>query len=378
MAKPKLFIITTIPLSLRFYRGQVGVLRSEFEVEAVSSEGELLDQFGEHEQVKTHAVNMHRNISLLNDLRSLYHMTRLLRRERPDMVLGSTPKAGLISMLASRLTGIGRRVYYLHGLRYDGASGLKKWMLRWMERLSCMCASHVFAVSFGVKRRLSEDRITTKRIKVIGKGSVNGIDVEYFDRENTGFDDVTLPEHFKEGFVFGFIGRLVGDKGINELVRSFVRIERDHPDTRLLLVGDYERFDPVSEEVKQIITDHHNIHMAGFQTDIRPWLMVMDLFVFPSYREGFGMALMEAMAMGVPAISSDITGCNEIIDHEKNGLLFEPRNEQALYHNMLRILDDKTLFEKLRSSARAQVVEKYEQKKVWENTLQAYTELMHD
>ena len=377
MHKPKLLIVTTIPLSLNFYRGQIGVLKKAFDVEVVSSSGDHLASVCADEAVKGHAVDMKRNISLLSDVRSLLKMLRLFAQARPRMVLGSTPKAGLISMCAAWMAGVRTRVYYLHGLRYDGVSGKKRALLMNMERLSCRFATHVFSVSKGVSERLVSDNITTKPIRMIHNGSVNGINADYFN-PNIEVNPINLPKDFEEGFVFGFVGRLVRDKGINELVSAFKLLQSQHPRARLLLVGNFEDLDPVDAETRRMIEEDSTIYNAGFQSDIRPWLLKMDLYVFPSYREGFGMSLMEALAMGIPAISSNITGCNEIIQNGENGLLFKSRDRDALFKAMQGVLSNEALYKQIKCNARELVIKKYDQKAVWEHTLTAYTDLIHD
>ncbi len=367
---PKLIISTTIPLSLHFFRGQIQVLKKSFNVEVLSSEGSHLDSICESEDIKGHVVNMKREVSLLNDLKSLMRITRVLRKTKPDVIHGSTPKAGFLTMLGGWLVGVKTRIYYLHGLRYDGLTGRRKSFLQRMEKLTCFFATDIYAVSFGVKESLLQDKITNKDIQVIGNGSVNGINAEYYRRDHG--DLIEDNQYDDSNFVFGFVGRLVRDKGINELVECFLNINNKHANTRLLLVGDFESLDPVSKTVKEEIENNPNIYFAGFQSDIRPWLKKMSVFVFPSYREGFGVSLMEALAMQVPAISSNIIGCNEIIEDRKNGLLIEPRNASSLCESMNELYTNKSLYQELRENARDSVIAKYEQKTLWDKTLAAY------
>ena len=368
--KKKLVIITTVPISLKFFKGQIGILKESFDVELISSPGPELDAIGISEGVTVHAVPMKRNISIFSDIKSVFALARVLLKIKPDMVHGSTPKAGLLSMLVSFVLRIKVRVYYLHGLRYDGVSGKKKSLLRYLERVSCSCATHVYAVSFGVREHLINDKITSKPIHVIHNGSVNGLDLAYFDRTIITKSETTLNS---SNFVYGFVGRLVKDKGINELVSAFVRINVIHPDTRLVLVGQYENeLDPLQKSTKQEIEENENIIFKGFQSDVRPALCEFDVFVFPSYREGFGVSLMEALAMEVPAISSNIIGCNEIIIEGHNGLFISPKNEEDLYDKMLKLYEDKELYAALKTNCRAYVSAKYDQSKLWEATLKSY------
>ena len=376
--KPKFLIITTIPLSLGFFRGQIQVLKSTFKIELVSSAGILLDSICRDEAVKGHVIEMRREISFFNDLKSLVKLIKLFLRLKPSVIHGSTPKAGLLSMIAGWLAKVPNRIYYVHGLRYQGSKGFKNKILKNMERLSCLFATQVFVVSKGVKQTLIADKITKKQIAIIGNGSVNGIDVEYFSSNNSAVPDFKQAYNLEpDNFIFGFVGRLVKDKGINELVQAFLKVNTNYPKTKLLVVGDFDTgINPIDSKVKDEIYANINILNVGFQQDIRPFLKMMHVFVFPSYREGFGVSLMEAAAMGVPAISSDIIGCNEIIINELNGLLIPPKSTSDLVNAMIRFIEDTDFLNKTASMSRKHVIQLYEQQKLWQETLEAYKELV--
>jgi glycosyltransferase involved in cell wall biosynthesis len=375
--KPKLLIVTTVPLSLNFFKGQIQVLKKLFNVELVSTSGKLLNDISVAENVKSHSVSMKREISVFNDILSLLGLIRLFFNEKPKVVHGNTPKAGLLSMAAAWVNNVPIRIYYVHGLRYQGTIGLKKKILVLMECLSCYFSTDIYAVSFGIKGLLKSDRITKKAINVIGNGSVNGIDVDFFSRHQP--DVINLKEEYqinKSNFVFGFVGRLTKDKGIYELVKAFVKVNKIHSNSRLLLVGEFEIGDPVLEETKIEIKTNKNIIHVGFQNDVRAFLIMMNVFVFPSYREGFGVSLMEAAAMGVPSLSSNITGCEEIIKDGYNGILIPSKSVSELYNAMEKIISDEDLLIKLSLVSREFVISKYEQKKVWKNTLNSYWKLI--
>lgn len=374
LVKPKFLIITTIPLSLGFFKGQIQVLKQAFEVELVSSTGDLLDIICEAEKVKGYPINMKREISFFKDIKSLIKLINLFLKVKPTIIHGSTPKAGLLSMLAGWLVKVPNRIYYIHGLRYQGATGFKMKILKNMERLSCFFATNIFVVSRGVKTTLIADNITKKEVSLIGNGSVNGINVDFFSPNNKAVPNLKQQYNLKsENFVFGFVGRLVKDKGITELVQAFLKVNAKYPKTKLLIIGDFDAgLNPIDTKVKNEIYTNLNILNVGFQNDIRPFLKMMDVFVFPSYREGFGVSLMEAAAMGIPAIASDIIGCNEIIVNELNGLLVPSKNPLDLIAAMERFIEDPLLLNKTAAIARKHVTELYEQHKVWEQTLVSY------
>ena len=380
MNKKKMCVVTTIPLSLIFFKGQLRFLSRVFEVMAVSSESEKLAEIGRQEGVAVHCIPMKRPISLWNDLKGLVLFICWFRRVRPDIVHGNTPKGAFLSMLAARLVGVPVRIYMCHGLRYQGTHGLLKRLLMFMERMTCRCATQVLCVSFGVCDQLAKDGVCKKgKSKVVLNGSANGIDLSYYVREDEGRE--VWRKRLGIGntdFVFSFVGRVVRDKGVNELVTAFNRLSREIRGIHLVIVGPEESaLDPVSEVSKDIIQKNDCIHTVGMQSDIRPYVMLSDAFVLPSYREGFGQVLMEAGALGVPCITTDITGCNEIIQEGINGKIIPPRDEQALYEAMKWFYvhrDDEV--KKMAKNARPMIAERYEQHIVWEALLKEYRELL--
>ena len=375
--KKKFLIVTTVPISLKFFKGQINELKQIFEVELVSSPGKNLTEICELERVVANPVTMAREISFFKDVLSLVKLTILFINKKPYIVHGNTPKGGLLSMLAAFLTRVPIRVYYVHGLRYQGSHGIKKTILILMERISCHLATDIYAVSIGIKSVLSVDRITEKMIKVIGNGSVNGIDVDFFSQNHPEIRDLKGDYWLDDSnFIYGFVGRLTKDKGIHELIQAFLLVHSHRPESRLLIVGEFEFGDPVDEVTKSIIRTNNNIIHVGFQSDVRSFLRIMNVFVLPSYREGFGVSLIEAAAMNVPSIASNISGCNEIIKDGYNGILIEPRSVPQLYDAMIKLISDGKLLSKMSLHCREHIIKKYEQKYVWRNTVNSYHNLL--
>jgi len=377
MGMQKLIRISTIPVSLEtLLKGQLKMLSEHYEVVVVSSPGERMKVLEEREGVRTVSIPMERRISLVKDFMSLLRLIILFAKERPDMVHSITPKAGLLSMLAAWITRVPVRMHTFTGLVFPTATGKMQKLLIVMDRLTCFCATHINPEGEGVKRDLINYNITSKPLHVIANGNVNGIDLEYFDRTPEVMEKAY--SYKKEGtFTFCFVGRMVKDKGINELVHSFLRLYQDDARVRLLLVGPFEKeLDPVLPEVEEQILHHPGICFMGFQSDVRPFLAASDALVFPSYREGFPNVVIQAGAMGIPAIVTDINGCNEIVLPDRNGMIIPTKNEQALYEAMKYFAFHSVEVEKMATNARPLIVSRYEQRMVWNALLAEYKSII--
>lgn len=365
MDKIKIIRTSTIPGSLNtFCRGLLRELREEegYEVAAVSSPGEQLEEIARREGVRTVAVPMERHISPLKDLKSLWRLIRVFRSEKPVIVHSITPKAGLLSMIAAWIVRVPVRLHTFTGLVFPTATGLTRKILILTDRITCACATHIVPEGEGVKNDLISYRITGKPLKVLGHGNIRGIDLEHYNPELPQVQAEAAKIRKPGIFTFVFIGRLVGDKGINELVSAFERLNKEHPNTRLLLVGPEERnLDPLSPETLSAIESNNAIEAVGSQSDVRPWLAASDLFVFPSYREGFPNVVIEAGAMGLPSIVTDINGSREIIIEGRNGTIVSPRDARALEASMRRFVESPDELAGMAADARQLIASRYEQ-----------------
>lgn len=380
--KFKLIRITTVPISLKLLlKDQLRYMDQYFEVIAVSSSGKELQEVEESQGVKVKAIKMSRQITPLKDLASLYEMIMFLLKEKPEIVHTHTPKAGLIGMLGAWVTRVPHRLHTVAGLPVMESSGMKRKMLMFVEWLTYRCATHVYPNSKGLEEFILINNLTTNdKIKVLGNGSSNGIDTTYFSRtEDVMADGNKIKDEYKlsdDDFVFIFIGRIVKDKGINELLSSFDTLGKTEQKVKLLLVGPFEdHLDPISEESKAILKHNENIIKVGFQNDVSPFLAISDCLVLPSYREGFPNVVMQAGSMGLPAIVSDINGCNEIIDNGVNGLIIPVKDREALYDSMRKIYQEQELRERLAQNARKQIVVRYDQAFIWQALKDEYMAL---
>ena len=380
MNRKKILRACTVPQSIGFVVGMIPDLTKEYEVGVLSSPGEewaMLDKYGD--AVKRLEVPMERHISPLRDLRSLWRLVRVFRRERPDMVHSMTPKAGLLCMLAAWITRVPVRVHMFTGLVFPTATGLKRRILMATDRLTCACATHVLPEGEGVKRDLLDNGITRKPIKVLGYGNCRGIDLDRFDPTLPEIQAEAAKLRKPEVFTFIAIGRLVGDKGINELVAAFSRLNRELPATRLILVGPQEKeLDPLSPATLSEIESNPAIEAVGNQADVRPWLAAADCHVLASYREGFPNVVIEAGAMGLPQIVTDINGANEIIINGRNGVIVPPKNADAIHASMSRMATDPAFRSVLAANARPLIASRYEQSYVRRCLKEYYKEILND
>jgi len=382
--KKKLIRITTVPISLKvLLSDQLAFMNNYFQVIGVSSEGKDLKEVEKREGIKTIPLNMSRKITPFKDIISLVKMVVLLLKEKPDLVHSHTPKAGIIGMLASWICRVPNRLHTVAGLPVMEAKGNKKKLLLFVEKLTYFCATKVYPNSKGLEEYILENNLTKKeKLKVIGYGSSNGIDTEFFQKTNLVIEksiEVKTRYNLENKFVFSFVGRIVKDKGVNELISSFDTLNKEFENISLLLVGNYENtLDSISDKSKDIIKENPNIIEAGYQNDIRPFLASSNCFVLPTYREGFPNVVLQASSMELPCIVTNINGCNEIIYHNKNGLIVEPKNEDELYHSMKKFLDDKSLAKRLSENIRDEIVRKYGRKQFFRYLLNEYNEVIND
>lgn len=376
----KIIRATTVPGSLNnFCRGLLSELqeREGYEVVALSSPGEALDEIRKREKVRTIAVAMQRHISPVNDLRSLWKLIRAFRREKPDMVHSMTPKAGLLCMMAAWICHVPVRIHTFTGLVFPTSIGLKRKILMATDWLTCACATHVIPEGEGVKNDLVTNRITRKPLRVLGYGNVRGIDLNRFDPENPEVIKSAEIIRREEVLTFIFIGRLVGDKGIPELVKAFCRLNKELPDTRLLLVGREEpQLDPLDSSTLKEISDNPAIEAVGQKGDVRPWLLASDIFVLPSHREGFPNVVIEAGAMGLPSIVTDINGSREIIHDGENGLIVPVKNANALYEAMKHLAETPEEIRTMAANARPMIASRFEQSFVRQCLKDYYKEIL--
>jgi len=420
----KLIRITTVPISLeKLLEGQLGFMKTHYTVIAVSANASALQKVGQKEGVPVHHIELTREITLLKDLAALVRLYFFLKKEKPSIVHTHTPKAGTVGMLAAWLARVPVRLHTVAGLPLVETTGAKRVLLNLVEKLTYACATNVYPNSKGLKEIILENNFTTVvKLKVLASGSSNGINTSYFNpKVITAAQKDNLRTTLgitKNDFIFIFVGRLVGDKGINELVAAFSKLhnedlnedcttarlhdpkkdrttarlhdpkkdrttarqhdpvkdpEKDRTTAKLLLVGPLETaLDPLLPETLAAIKNNKNIISVGWQQDVRPYLAISNCLAFPSYREGFPNVVMQAGAMGLPSIVTNINGCNEIIENGNNGLIIPLKDTNALYQAMHQVITNKIQYQQLAKNARPMITTRYEQQVVWNAILEEY------
>jgi glycosyltransferase involved in cell wall biosynthesis len=383
---PKLIRITTVPVSLAvLIRGQHRYMTQHgFEVVGVSSSGKALADVNKAEGIRTEVVEMTRTLSPVKDLKSLWQFYRLCKKEKPTIVHSHTPKAGIVGMMGAWLARVPIRLHTVAGMPLMEATGAKRKLLDLVEKMTYAFATKVYPNSQGLYDFIVEGNYAKpKKLHVIANGSSNGIDTSSFSPD-TVTEETKLQLRQELGvkendFLFVFVGRMVSDKGLNELIAAFPAIHAQHPNAHLLLVGNFEReLDPLLPQTEEVINNHPNIHAVGFKSNVKDYFAISDALVFPSYREGFPNVVMQAGAMGLPSIVTDINGCNEIIEEGTNGIIIPPKDAAVLKNAMTEMLENKGLYQHLKSNAREMITSRYEQRIVWEALLEEYKRLIED
>ncbi|HVH12199.1 MAG TPA: glycosyltransferase family 4 protein [Longimicrobium sp.] len=375
--------VTTVPMSLTFLRGQVGYMQARgFRVSAVSSPGLELDEFGRENGAFVAALPMPRSITPGRDLWTVWRMTRVLRRIRPEIVHSHTPKGGLLGMLSAVAARVPVRIYHMRGLPLMGASGAKRRLLWWTEWVSCALAHRVICVSHSLREvALAEGLCAPEKIVVVAGGSGQGVD-------SAGrFDPANLPSGVREDTrarfnipadapVAGFVGRLVRDKGVVELWEAWRTLREAHPTLHLLLVGPFEPQDPVPPAVREGLEADPRVHLAGMDWNTPALYAAMDLLVLPTYREGFPNVPLEAAAMGLPVVATRIPGCVDAVVEGVTGTLVPVRDAATLAKAVGAYVADPELRRAHGTAGRARVERDFRREVIWAGILAEYTRLL--
>jgi glycosyltransferase involved in cell wall biosynthesis len=374
--------IFTIPLSLSFLRGQGCYMRTRgYDLRVVSSPGAGLDAFGSRESVAVHGIPMSRRITPVDDGRSLYRLAKLMRDERPDIVHAHTPKGGLLGTTAAALARVPVRIYHLRGMPLVTSHGMQRSLLTAAERTSCGLATHVLSVSASLRAEAIRRRLVApSKIHVLGAGTGNGVDcLGRFDpdsidpvpvrelRERLGVGDAPL---------VGFVGRLVRDKGVEELGDAWARIRDRFPESHLVIAGDFEERDAVPLEIRTRLEADPRVHLLGFVEDTATMYAALSVLAFPSHREGFPNVPLEAASMRVPVVGAAAIGTVDAIVDGVTGTLVPIGDGEALARGLSRYLSDPTAATRHGGAGRERVLRDFRRERAWEHLADFYDTLV--
>ncbi len=373
--RPRIAYVVTVDLSMRICEGQIAFLATNgFDVHVICSPGPRLEAM-RREGVTPWAVSMKREIAIASDLLSLWRLWRLFRLIRPDIVVSGTPKAGLLGTVAARMAGVPSVEYALYGLRFETAAGIKHLILMAAEWISCHVADSIRCVGSSLLvRTIALGLAPPSRCMVIGNGTSDGVDIKRYAagaQARIESEQVRHEYHIPtEALVLGFVGRITRDKGIRELYEAFTRLKGSYPGLRLMLVGDFEPGDPIPDALRMRIEADPAVTCTGFVNNVERFYWAMDVMALPTYREGFGTALVEAQASSVPVVTTNATGAVDAIVDGETGLRVPMRDAEALAAALDRLLGDAALRFKMGSAGRAWVERNFRREDVLQGVLE--------
>lgn len=368
----KVVMGVTNSLSITLLRGQFKYFSDKgYQIHLITSDGPELND-PELENVILHTVPMKREIALFSDLVALIKIIMIYLKVKPDISNVSTPKASLLCSIAAFLSRTKVRIYSVIGLRLETCTALKRKILYVIEKLIIKLSTLCLAVSPSLKEALITNGLASpSKIKVLASGSYNGIQFDRLKREEDAIQK-TKQTYSLKGPVIGFVGRLTRDKGVNELVQSFLYLLEKIPDATLLLVGGFEEGDPVDGKVKECILTNPHIIYTGFVKNPSSFYYNMDIFILPTYREGFGNVLIEAAYCYLPVITTNVTGAKDAILPNETGLLVEAGNELELYEATLYLLNNPNKAQEMAKKGHYRSEENYPSIRIWKELEKVY------
>ena len=335
----KICYVVTIPLTIEsFFIPQLQYLAANgFDVTVVcSNDSNLQEKLGE--SIRFYPIDIPRGISFGGSIYALKTLTCFFKKEKFDLIQYSTPNAAFYSSIAAKKADCKVRNYHLMGLRYLGASGMERTILKVLERIACHNSTSIECVSkSNMEMGISEGLFPREKVTVVWNGSTGGVDLSRFDfskRQQWRKEIRKELGYSSNDFVYGFVGRITKDKGIDELLSAFLELKDN---SKLLLVGDIEKDNHLDVDLLAKAQQNSNIKSHSFVSDIERYYAAIDVLVLPSYREGFGNVVIEAGAVGTPAIVTDIPGPTDTIDREKTALVVPVKNPHALAESLRKI-----------------------------------------
>jgi len=340
----KILFCYTVPETFHFTLESILLLKDRgHEITLISSEELKLKKVANELNVKYKFLNLRRDFSIISDGLNVIKLFFILRTIKPDIIIGATPKGALISMIASCLLGLKHRVYHIFGLPYETASGLKKIVLTFVEKLTSHCATDIIPISNSVKDvyNIKFPKIKSK-MRDIGQLTVGGVDTIKFDSDRFTTKIESIKKNLgipNANLVIGFVGRLTNDKGIGDFIAMWEIIKNKRENITALVVGSSDARDNFDKKKLQGFFIESRVFYIDFNDEIEKYMAIMDVFVLPSFREGFGNVNVEASSMKIPVVSYNVTGCKDSVKEGYSGFLVEKKNITSLITEVSHFLD---------------------------------------
>lgn len=373
----KLVVGVTAPGSVMLLEGQLKYFTSlGYQTYLITQEDEKARLFCEKEGCIFLPIAIRRDISIVSDLSALIQIFLHFQRVKPDIINVGTSKMGFLGTIAGFFTNVPLRIYTARGLRYETEKGLKRIVLMGVLKIVGLLAHRIICISEAIRVKAVANKLfPAHKTRVIHKGSSNGIDLEKFTPTaelKSEAEQLRQTLGIADSFVFGFVGRINDRKGINELYSAFTKLAANHP-VKLLIVGPVEMGNLANKQIFENIKNHPSIVYVGFQANVPLYLSMMDVFVLPTWSEGFGNVFIQAAAMSVPVIGTRVSGVQNAVSDGFNGMLTNLKDVEDLYDKMSLLYQDSQIRNSLATNGRPWAMN-FDRQVIWEGQHLIYEE----
>ncbi|CEN76506.1 group 1 glycosyl transferase [[Clostridium] sordellii] len=371
----KICIITTISLSIKsFFLEQIDYLsKSGYDVTIICNTDNELENLLNCD-VKYIPITMKRGLDPMGSIKSIYSMIKIFRQNQFDIIQYSTPNASLYASIAAKLSGNKISLYHNMGFRYAGSTGIKRKILKYLEKITCLLSTEIQTVSFSnLEFGIKENLFKREKSRVIWNGSTGGVDLDKFDisKKLDWKNEIYIKHNISsEKFIFGFVGRITKEKGINEILEAYKELCMNNNDTMLIMVGQEENVNSIEKKLYNWAKKNENILFIGHSNEVYKYLSAFNVLLLPSYREGFGNVVIESQAMGVPVIVSDIPGPTDAIKKNVTGLVVSKQNSKELLDKMEYVYINKKLCKNMGDNAHKYIKSKFDSKELVKHILE--------
>ncbi|OIO72254.1 MAG: glycosyltransferase family 1 protein [Zetaproteobacteria bacterium CG_4_9_14_3_um_filter_49_83] len=361
------FVVLQLGEQIKYFLSQ------GMDVTVITSAGEELHRLEQHERLHVIILNMYRKPKPWQDLKAIKSLWFLFRDEQFDIVHSFQPKAGLLCAIAGKLAGVRCRFHTFTGQAWLSQHGLMRLVMRSSDRWIVRLMTHCYADSATQREFLIAEHIASEhRLSVMGSGSVGGVNLNRFRPDRWGqqakLDILDSLEVRRDSKIVTFIGRITKDKGVDELLLAFSRLPQSKQKVDLLLVGPMDGDQGYEERVREM----KHVHWLGYQSEPEKFLAVSHVFCMPSYREGFGTVVIEAAAMSIPCVGTDIPGLRDAVENQQSGVLVPVKNVDALYKALENFITDDAMRIKMGEYARARAERLFSSELVSEHFIDEY------